>query len=124
MKQKILRVLSEFADLPPVLCHGDLSSKNVMIQKNGDVVLIDWDDAIAYNWMVDISRMTYSEEDYSHFRKVFLTNYQTDYRKADFDRFEEIYHLYNALDNLRFYIITENPDMQKRIIKYVDTICG
>lgn len=46
-------------DLPSVLNHGDLSTKNVMIDEHGNLTLIDWDDAMSYNWIADIARMTY-----------------------------------------------------------------
>ena len=105
MKDILMNTFKRFDDLPPVLCHGDLSKKNVMVQENGDLVLIDWDDAMAYNWMADISRftfwmkMTYSEPEYSLFRGAFLEGY-CGARKDEFDVFEKAYHIYNALDNL------------------------
>ena len=105
MKDILMNTFKRFDDLPPVLCHGDLSKKNVMMQDNGDLVLIDWDDAMAYNWMADISRftfwmkMTYSESEYSLFRGAFLEGY-CGARKDEFDVFEKAYHIYNALDNL------------------------
>ena len=105
MKEILMNTFKRFDDLPPVLCHGDLSKKNVMVQDSGDLVLIDWDDAMGYNWMADISRftfwmkMTYSESEYSLFRGAFLEGY-CGARKDEFDVFEKAYHIYNALDNL------------------------
>ena len=109
MKDILMNTFKRFDDLPPVLCHGDLSKKNVMVQENGDLVLIDWDDAMAYNWMADISRftfwmkMTYSESEYTLFRGAFLEGY-CGARKDEFDVFEKAYHIYNALDNLVYAI--------------------
>ena len=105
MKDILMNTFKRFDDLPPVLCHGDLSKKNVMVQESGNLVLIDWDDAMGYNWMADISRftfwmkMTYSEPAYSLFREAFLEGYRGA-RKDEFDIFEKAYHIYNALDNL------------------------
>ena len=109
MKDILMNTFRRFDDLPPVLCHGDLSKKNVIVQKSGDLVLIDWDDAMGYNWMADISRftfwmkMTYSEPEYTLFRKAFLEGYHGA-RKDEFDVFEKAYHIFNALDNLVYAI--------------------
>ena len=108
LSDKFLGTLKEFGDLPPVLCHGDLSKKNIMIQDDGKISMIDWDDAMAYCWMADISRFTfwlklnYSEEDSSRFRRAFLDSYAADYRKEDFEIFERNFHIYICLD---FYIL-------------------
>ena len=59
MKDILMNTFRRFDDLPSVLCHGDLSKKNVMVQDSGALVLIDWDDAMGYNWMADISRFTF-----------------------------------------------------------------
>ena len=108
LKEKVLDILHDYEDLPSVLCHGDLSKKNVMIREDGEISLIDWDDAMALNWMADVSRLTfwmkqnYSEQEYAFFRNVFLEHYRTPYRKARFDAFESAYHIYAALDFLIF----------------------
>ena len=105
MKDILMDTFKRFDDLPPVLCHGDLSKKNVMVQESGELIMIDWDDAMGYNWMADISRftfwmkMTYSEPEYALFRGAFLEGYRGA-RKEEFDAFEKAYHIYNALDNL------------------------
>lgn len=36
---------TEFARLPRILCHGDFGLANCMTDKNGQIVLIDWEDA-------------------------------------------------------------------------------
>ncbi|MBQ8555528.1 MAG: aminoglycoside phosphotransferase family protein [Clostridia bacterium] len=109
LRDRFMTMLTDFADLPPVLCHGDLSLKNVIIQPNGDLALIDWDDATAFCWMADIARMTawmrmqHDEADMQAYRRAFLAEYQTGYRREDFDRFEAAYHIYTALDNLVYF---------------------
>ena len=109
MKEILMDAFRRFDDLPPVLSHGDLSKKNVMVQDDGTLALIDWDDAMGYNWMADISRftfwmkMTYSEFEYQLFRNTFLDSYRGA-RKDEFDVFEKAYHIYNALDNLVYAI--------------------
>ncbi|MDE5577968.1 MAG: aminoglycoside phosphotransferase family protein, partial [Oscillospiraceae bacterium] len=101
MKRKFFDMLRDFDDLPSVLCHGDLSKKNVIVQDNGEILLIDWDDAMAFNWMADISRLTfwmklnYSAQESELFRNTFLEHYRTAYRKSEFDTFESTFHIYS-----------------------------
>ena len=48
--------MRDFEDLPSVLCHGDLSKKNIILQDNGELSLIDWDDARRNNFIQDLRR--------------------------------------------------------------------
>lgn len=130
MKAVFLDVLDQFNDLPPVLCHGDLSKKNIMVQESGDITLIDWDDAMSYNWMADVSRLTfwmkmnYSKEEYGLFRNIFLEHYQTDKRKAEYSTFEKAFHLYIALDSLVYFLSIGDKIMGRNIRNYLDSLSG
>lgn len=127
MKQTLLNTLKEFEDLPSVLCHGDLSKKNVIVQADGSLVLIDWDDAMAYNWMADLSRFTlwmkmnYDKETYPIIKKSFLDSYQGE-RKDEFDRFEKAFHLYIATDFLSYAIKVGNDSMKTFAKEYLDEL--
>ncbi len=125
MKEKFLGIMADFEDLPSVLCHSDLSKKNIMVQNNGEILLIDWDDAIAFNWMADIARLTfwmklnYNQQDYVLFKNTFLKHYQTAHRKSDFISFESGFHIYSALDSLLFFLDIGNTEMQNHFINYL-----
>ena len=126
MKEKFLGTMRDFEDLPSVLCHGDLSKKNIIVQDNGEILLIDWDDAIAFNWMADISRLTfwmklnYNEQDCALFRSTFLNHYQTIHRKSEFTTFESAFHIYSALDSLLFFKSIGDKGMENRLKSYLD----
>lgn len=126
MKALFFEGLNKFDDLPSVLCHGDLSKKNVIINNNGELALIDWDDAMSYNWMADISRLTfwmkmnYSDENYNILKKTFIEHYDTIYRKSEFEVFEKAFHIYITLDFLWFFIEIGDKVMQDKIMQYLD----
>ncbi|MDR0286527.1 MAG: aminoglycoside phosphotransferase family protein [Clostridiales bacterium] len=94
--------------LPSVLCHGDLSAKNMLVD-SGRVVLIDWDDAHALCWMDDIAHLTfmmkleYGAEAAEIYRKAFLETYETEYGKELYDKAEDILHVKFGLDLLSFF---------------------
>ncbi len=124
MKAEFLETLKCFESLPAVLCHGDLSKKNVIVQDDGELVLIDWDDAMAYNWMADISRLTfwlkmnYSEQEYSLLRNAFLADYSGS-RKDEFSVFERAFHVYVALDYLRFAHESQDREIADFAERYI-----
>ena len=127
MKAKVLDTMHNYEDLPSVLCHGDLSKKNVIICDDGEISLIDWDDAMALNWMADVSRLTfwmkqnYNNQEYSLFRNVFLDHYGATHRKAQFDAFESAYHIYTTLDFLIFSIRVGDTETENRLKSCLDS---
>ena len=89
------------------LCHGDLSLRNVII--DGDrLVLIDYDDAMAFPAYSDIARLTFDIRVYEHsdqWRESFLRTYFDDQTQIrQFEKFERIYHIYCAIDWMDFAI--------------------
>jgi aminoglycoside phosphotransferase (APT) family kinase protein len=112
IKKTVIDRLRLCESLPSVLNHGDLSTKNVMIDEHGGLTLIDWDDAISYNWIADISRMTYwmrfkyNDYEYELYRNTFIEHYSTDSSKSVINAFENTFHVWIGLDHLNFYANT------------------
>lgn len=112
IKKMVIDRLRLCESLPSVLCHGDLSTKNVMIDEHGDLTLIDWDDAMSYNWIADISRMTYwmkikyNDYEYELYRNTFMEHYSTERTKSDINVFENIFHVWIGLDYLNYFANT------------------
>lgn len=100
--------LKDYDVFPPVLCHGDLSAKNILINLN-QIALIDWDDAQSLCWMADIARLTfwmkmnYDEREVAIYRKAFLDCYETTHDKNAFYEIEETLHVWYGLDSLTFF---------------------
>jgi thiamine kinase-like enzyme len=115
IRQELHKRLMECDQFPSVLCHGDLSTKNILVQSD-EIVLIDWDDSQSLCWMADIARLTfwmklnYDEETADTYRKAFLDQYETEYDKNIFYEMEDALHVWYGLDYLNFSV--GNPQYQ------------
>lgn len=94
--------------VPPVLNHGDLSTKNMLVHA-GEITLIDWDDAHSLCWMNDIALLTwlikleYSDDMAGLYRKAFMDSYETEHDKSLFRQAEDILHVRHGLEHLVFF---------------------
>lgn len=120
IKEKFVEKVKLCDSFPSVLCHGDLSTKNVIIDEYGDLKLIDWDDAISYSWPADLARLTswmklnYNADEFEVIRSTFLENYSTKDSKSIFYDFEDTFHIYFELDYMNFYIGTPQYEIAKK----------
>lgn len=113
---------------PPVLCHTDLSTKNVLIHEDS-ITLIDWDDAYSLCWVADIAHLTlWMKQEYGSnaevYRTAFLDNYKTEYDKNVFYETEDFLHVRYGLENLNYFIGTPQYDSSKSILKESLEKCG
>ncbi|HCC51748.1 MAG TPA: hypothetical protein DEQ30_06540, partial [Porphyromonadaceae bacterium] len=115
--------------LPSVLCHGDLSTKNIMVNSD-EIMLIDWDDAHSLCWMADLARLTfwmkinYSERLAAVYRKAFLDRYTTAHNKDAFYELENVLHVWYALDYLTFFTQGEICEKVKTLLYSSRNKCG
>lgn len=115
IRQELYKRLTICDQFPSVLCHGDLSTKNIIVHSD-EIVLIDWDDTQSLCWMADIARLTfwmklnYDGETADAYRRVFLDRYQTEYDKNIFYKVEDALHVWYGLDYLNFS--ARNPQYQ------------
>lgn len=130
IKQPLMEGLRTCESLPSILNHGDLSTKNVMIDSKGELTLIDWDDAMSYNWIADIARMTYwmkfyyNAEEYELYRNTFMEHYtidsSIDTSIDDFNAIENIFHIWIGLDHLNY--LAGSPEYEDRLVYSNETI--
>jgi len=126
IKKPVIDGLHFCESLPSVLNHGDLSTDNVIVDVHGKLTLIDWDNAMSYNWMADISRMTYwmkfmySEYEYELYRSIFLEHYSTDGKVSNLECVENTYHVLIGLEYLNFFANT--PQYENRMVYFKKTV--
>ncbi len=114
---------------PSILCHGDLSTKNILVDSN-DIMLIDWDDVQSLCWMADIARLTlwmklnYDSNIADTCRKAFLDNYETEYDKSAFFEIEDTLHVWYGLDYLTFFAGTNMEKKIKLLLQDSRRKCG
>lgn len=109
VRQEIHQRLKVCDGFPSVLCHGDLSTKNILVDSD-QITLIDWDDVQSLCWMADISRLTvwmrmqYGEDAAMTYRKGFLDSYEAEYGMDVFYETENLLHVWHGLGFLGFFI--------------------
>lgn len=109
---------------PAVICHGDLSTKNILVNSD-EIVLIDWDDAQSLCWMADIARLTfwmklnYDSKSADAYKKAFLDSYKTEYDKSEYEKLESALHVWYGLDYLNFSVGAPEYQYQR---EHVNTI--
>ena len=122
IRENLFERLKECDRYPSVICHGDLSTKNIIVDSD-EIVLIDWDDAQSLCWMADIARLTfwmklnYDSKYADFYRTVFLEYYETEFDKCAFDMLEGALHVWYGLDFLNFAVVTPNYQYQCDTLK-------
>jgi len=124
--RKRLKVCDKYAS---VLCHTDLSTKNMMVNE-GDVTLIDWDDVYSLCWVYDLATLTfwmkreYGNEDAEVYRKAFLDYYETEYDLDEFDQVEPVIHVRIGLNDLNYFAGMPEYEQVKQLVNKSLEKCG
>jgi len=109
LKHILVEKLRPCVDIRPCLCHMDIQLKNTLVH-DGDVTLIDWDDARSFPAIVDIARLVLLIElAYDNEKPEDKTKAEA-YKKAFLDHYEpELYrelepalHVWHGLVLLNF----------------------
>lgn len=122
IRDVILMNFEPIEQLPSVLCHNDIHPGNVII-RNGDFIMLDWDNAISSNWVQDFSTMTYwiqlldTKENYRKYKKIFLDNYDTEFKVNDLDKVEATFHLYVGINLLSHF--RDKKDLFEKALKNI-----
>lgn len=129
VRHELLEKLSVCDQFPAVLCHGDLSLKNILVNHD-EITLIDWDDAQSLCWMADLARLTlwmklhFNNESYTIHRNTFLKNYETSYNMNLFDNLEDVLHVWYGFDFLNFFVGTPLYKNMIRLLRESLNKCG
>lgn len=128
-KDIVLNGLSSVCNLKPVLNHNDLSPNNVIKQKDGKLVLIDWDNAVSNIWINDFSVMTYwmrnrhkdnnLREDYI---STFLEGYKPDFNVKELRQYEKYFHLLQSFNLLGYYYADNRMDAFRGTLAYFNQL--
>ncbi len=127
LTEKILDLLKNISSLPPTLIHNDLSLNNVMLLKTGDIILIDWDNAISGCWIQDFAIMTYwmrgshpDELKREELIRLFLESYSPDFDEKSIRKFELVFHTIQSINLLGYYYYDDKSKLSyKKVLNYL-----
>jgi aminoglycoside phosphotransferase (APT) family kinase protein len=91
----------------PVLTHGDTNPHNCILKDDGQLALVDWDNAASSIWLRDYAHLTYrllkDDEKNESGKDAFFTGYgATDLDRETIRRIEHTFHMiwdYNSLSH-------------------------
>lgn len=107
--------------LRPVLTHGDASPDNAIVTPSGDIVLVDWDHALAEVWMMDLAFLTWfgshlslqgaREDRRPRIWQSFLKGYgPTGFSEEELQKLERACHIYKACNLMEYYTGLGRPE--------------
>ena len=113
IKRVLVEKLRPCDEMQPCLCHIDIQLKNILIN-DGNITLIDWDDARAFPGIVDIARLTLlielaydnvkpeNPERAATYKRAFLDHYKSDDGLKTYRELEPALHVWHGLVLLNF----------------------
>lgn len=121
-------------EIKPVLIHSDPTPDNVILKRDNEIVLIDWDDARADFWMIDLAWLTfysdYNDEVYgiSSKQQMVLNSFAKGhggYKISDqeFQIVLKMLHLFLSLQMVDYYMTeTQNFKWVEKCKKRLNSI--
>ncbi len=122
IEEKVRRQLAPFEDrFKSVLIHADPVPKNAVWTTDHQLILIDWDDAIAGAWIADFAQLTYWHRYSNPFsaavnhegglmRDAFFSGYgAVEFNAEEIAAMENALHIIHSVDLLPFYRRENNP---------------
>lgn len=135
INQKLTALLSPLEHkLRPTLTHGDPGPDNCILNKKGQVVLIDWDAAKASAWVRDYADLRLSgahmthvaplEERRTRIAKAFLqTHTKLGLTSAELEQIEAAFHILISANSLSYYYnFQKNMGAYKKNLERLQTL--
>lgn len=105
--------------LTPVLCHTDPPPNNCIYTPQGEIILIDWDNALGTTWVVDFADLTYSGSHMTALgpreerRKIIWESFLATHGLGEFTetellQAEKVCHVLKAVYSLPYYYHTQS----------------
>jgi Ser/Thr protein kinase RdoA (MazF antagonist) len=121
IEEKVRRQLTPFEDrFKPVLIHADPVPKNAVWTTDHQLILIDWDEAIAGAWIADFTQLTYwhrysnpfsvtvNHEEGSAADAFFRGYGAVEFNAEEMAAMENALHIIHSVDLLPFYLRENN----------------
>ena len=129
LKTDMKKIISQFVEAPVVYCHRDFHCKNMMIH-NGELYLLDFQDAGAGPWMYDLTSLvydsyaTFTDLERQSFIKFYFENSEVNFQKGlghfkDMEFFVQLQFLQRGLKACGCFAGFYNNNQKATHLKYI-----
>lgn len=90
----------------PTLVHNDVHAENCRYTKEGEVILIDWDNAMLYPWQMDMATALYWSWDPKIMKKAFLEEYRDrGFKEKELDEIINVFNIVHSINLCNFFLV-------------------
>ena len=122
-KEAVERKLKPYQDrFKPTLVHSDVHPDNCRYTKDGEVILIDWDNAMLYPWQMDMAIAMYWSWEPETMKKAFLKEYEDKgFKERELDEIVSAFHIIQGVNLVNFYLVEKrNKKKYKKVLEKLE----